>query len=138
MELLHVRKSGEQFWNLLSITPVRDAAGRLTSIIGVHSDITDLIHRRQAERELRVGGVQGSGWVGFRDIHTFKQNWGAQRHHGPHLPPPAEGELRVGGWAGRVGWGGAKKTLCERQLCADARTFVSKKGDWVGGWLGFG
>lgn len=39
--------AGEKFWNLLSLTPVRDATGRLTSVIGVQSDITDLMRRRQ-------------------------------------------------------------------------------------------
>ncbi|GAB4817717.1 hypothetical protein N2152v2_004763 [Parachlorella kessleri] len=53
VELLNYRKGGEPFTNLLSITPVRDGDGRLTSIIGVQSDITDLIRRRQVERELQ-------------------------------------------------------------------------------------
>lgn len=37
-----------------SITPVRDASGRLLSFIGVQSDITELVRRRQAEKELQV------------------------------------------------------------------------------------
>ena len=38
--------AGTAFWNLLSVTPVFDANGRLTSYIGVQSDITELIHSK--------------------------------------------------------------------------------------------
>ena len=54
MELLNYRKSGERFWNLLSMTPVRDRAGNLMSYIGVQSDITELIRRKEAEQELQA------------------------------------------------------------------------------------
>nr|AML76900.1 putative LOV domain-containing protein [Ettlia oleoabundans] len=53
VELLNYRKNGEEFYNMLSITPVRDAAGRLLSFIGVQSDVTELTLRRQAEKELQ-------------------------------------------------------------------------------------
>jgi len=46
-----------------SVTPVRDASGRLLSFIGVQSDITELVRRRQAEKELKVGA--GAGWGGM-------------------------------------------------------------------------
>lgn len=36
-----------------SVTPVRDASGRLLSFIGVQSDITELVRRRHAEAELQ-------------------------------------------------------------------------------------
>jgi len=54
VELLNYRKSGERFWNLLSMTPVRDRAGNLMSYIGVQSDITELIRRKEAEQELQA------------------------------------------------------------------------------------
>ncbi|KAL4431058.1 hypothetical protein ABPG75_006314 [Micractinium tetrahymenae] len=57
VELLNYRKSGEEFYNMLSITPVRDASGRLLSFIGVQSDITELVRRRQAEKELQEAKV---------------------------------------------------------------------------------
>jgi len=48
-----------------SVTPVRDASGRLLSFIGVQSDITELVRRRQAEKELKVGaGRGGAAWWG--------------------------------------------------------------------------
>ncbi len=50
VEILNYRKDGSTFWNRLSITPVRDAAGHLTHFIGVQSDVTA---RRQAEVALR-------------------------------------------------------------------------------------
>lgn len=49
VELVNHRKDGTPFWNRLSITPVRDASGRVTHFIGVQSDITE---RKEAERAL--------------------------------------------------------------------------------------
>ena len=54
VELLNYRQSGERFWNLLSLMPVRDCAGNLMSYIGVQSDITELIRHKEAEHELQV------------------------------------------------------------------------------------
>lgn len=40
------------------MTPVRDASGRVASLVGVQYDVTELVQRRQAERELQqVRGV---------------------------------------------------------------------------------
>jgi sigma-B regulation protein RsbU (phosphoserine phosphatase) len=50
VEILNYRKNGSTFWNRLSITPVRDAAGEITHFIGVQSDVTA---RRLAEEGLR-------------------------------------------------------------------------------------
>jgi len=49
VEILNYRKDGTQFWNRLSITPVRDSAGSVTHFIGVQSDVTD---RRSAVEAL--------------------------------------------------------------------------------------
>lgn len=46
VELVNYRKDGTPFWNLLSITPVRDEHGALVSFIGVQFDITE---RKRAE-----------------------------------------------------------------------------------------
>jgi len=50
VEILNYRRSGERFWNRLSISPVRDQEGRLTHFIGIQSDVTA---RRLAEEGLR-------------------------------------------------------------------------------------
>lgn len=52
-EILNYKRTGERFWNLLSMTPVRDATGRVMSYIGVQSDITELVRRKEAEKELQ-------------------------------------------------------------------------------------
>ncbi|GAA6621602.1 MHYT domain-containing protein [Scytonema sp. NUACC26] len=44
------RKDGTPFWNQLSISPVRDASGRVIHFIGVQADITE---RTQAQEMLR-------------------------------------------------------------------------------------
>ena len=39
------RKNGEQFWNQLTVTPVRDSASQVSHFIGILEDITDLKER---------------------------------------------------------------------------------------------
>jgi len=50
VEILNYRKDGTPFWNLLSITPVRDESGRVTNFLGIQSDIT---RRKNYENSLR-------------------------------------------------------------------------------------
>lgn len=54
---LHVQcvmqtQSGEPFWNYLNITPIRGPDGAVTSLVGVQSDISELMQRKQAEQDL--------------------------------------------------------------------------------------
>jgi PAS domain S-box-containing protein len=51
VELLNYRKDGTPFWNRLSITPLRDASGRVTHFAGIQSDITEL---RQTQERLQA------------------------------------------------------------------------------------
>jgi PAS domain S-box-containing protein len=44
------RKDGTPFWNELSVSPVRDEAGRLTHFVGVQNDVTE---RQRTQEELR-------------------------------------------------------------------------------------
>lgn len=55
VQLLNYRKDGTPFWNRLSITPVRDAAGLVTHLIGVQSDVTAEV---EAKEELRLANQQ--------------------------------------------------------------------------------
>jgi len=55
VEILNYRKDGTSFWNLLSLTPVRDETGGVTHFIGIQSDVT---RRRQAEDSLRQANEQ--------------------------------------------------------------------------------
>jgi two-component system, cell cycle sensor histidine kinase and response regulator CckA len=50
VELLNHGKDGHPFWNELSISPVRDEAGRLTHFVGVQTDVTA---RRSLEDQFR-------------------------------------------------------------------------------------
>ncbi len=50
VELLNYRKDGTAFWNSLALTPVRDGGGRVTSFVGVQTDVTA---RRQLEAQYR-------------------------------------------------------------------------------------
>lgn len=51
VDLLNYRKNGSQFWNRLSLKPVRNAAGDLTHIIGIQSDITPMLALQQKMEE---------------------------------------------------------------------------------------
>jgi len=46
VELRNQRKDSTPFWNRLSITPLRNEAGRVTHFVGVQSDITELKETR--------------------------------------------------------------------------------------------
>ncbi|MGV0025107.1 PAS domain S-box protein [Phormidesmis priestleyi] len=50
VNLRNYRKDGTLFWNELSVSPVRDAQGRLTHYVGVQTDTTE---RKQAEDALQ-------------------------------------------------------------------------------------
>ena len=55
VQILNYRKDGTPFWNRLSITPVRDAGGRVTHYIGIQSDVTV---QKEAERALEAANRQ--------------------------------------------------------------------------------
>nr|AML78291.1 putative LOV domain-containing protein [Pleurastrum insigne] len=57
VELLNYKKTGEAFWNRLSITPVFNEQGDMVSYIGVQSDVTELIRRKEEERRLMEAKV---------------------------------------------------------------------------------
>lgn len=71
-QLRNRRKDGTPFWQELSITPLRDAAGRVTAHIGIQHDITERV-LQQMELEdhaamLRaVGDIQSSYIIGDVD-----------------------------------------------------------------------
>jgi PAS domain S-box-containing protein len=54
-ELCNRRKSGELYWESVSIAPLADEAGRITHFVSVQSDLTA---RREAERELEEARLQ--------------------------------------------------------------------------------
>jgi PAS domain S-box-containing protein len=49
-EMLNFKKNGEKYWNLLRITPVRDANGTVTHFVGIKTDVTLM---RQKELEIK-------------------------------------------------------------------------------------
>ncbi|CAA9457504.1 MAG: diguanylate cyclase/phosphodiesterase (GGDEF & EAL domains) with PAS/PAC sensor(s) [uncultured Rubrobacteraceae bacterium] len=51
--LRNYRKDGTLFWNELSIYPVRDEEGRVTSFVGVQNDITERIRAEEILSEIR-------------------------------------------------------------------------------------
>jgi len=80
VEILNYRKDGTTFWNRLSITPLRDAAGEVTHFIGIQSDVTI--------RRLAEDGLRKAKQALENDLRL------AARVQQALLPPP---EIQVGG-----------------------------------------
>ena len=66
VEILHYRKSGEQYWALVEGEPTRDARGALTGYVSIHTDITELriasshatVARRVGDQLLACGSIE--------------------------------------------------------------------------------
>lgn len=48
VEILNYRKDGTEFWNELSISPVKDEAGKVTHFIGIQDEVTDRVEKERA------------------------------------------------------------------------------------------
>ena len=123
VELLNYRKDGTPFWNDLSISPVRDAAGRLTHFVGVQTDVTE---RRQLEEQLRqaqkmeaVGRLAGGVAHDFNNLLTVILGYAellARR--------PAAGRPAARATSRRSATAGERAAELTRQLLAFSRQQV--------------
>ena len=57
--LLNYRKDGTAFWNELSLSPVHDAQGELTHIVGIQADVTARVYVEQ-ERERHLAAERAA------------------------------------------------------------------------------
>ncbi|MEM0963096.1 MAG: PAS domain-containing protein, partial [Bacteroidota bacterium] len=75
--LRNYKKSGELFYNELYLTPVHDASGRATHIIGVQNDVTDRVLQAQRENELagRLREVFSASVVPIGIIGLHGETW---------------------------------------------------------------
>ena len=56
--LLNYKKDGSPFWNLLSLTPTKDADGNLLSFIGVQMDVSNSLTEKKQQAKLREAKAQ--------------------------------------------------------------------------------
>ncbi|HEY6751465.1 MAG TPA: PAS domain S-box protein [Rubrobacteraceae bacterium] len=77
------KKDGTLFWNELSISPVRDKAGKLVNFIGVQEDVT---RRKKAEEELRQSEERFRSLVQYAsDIITVLGAEGTVSYQSPSI-----------------------------------------------------
>ncbi len=122
VEILNYTRSGESFWNALSITPVRDTHGRLMHFIGVQVDLSE---PKRLERELQqarrmevVGRLAGGVAHDFNNLLTVINGYSDVL--GSSLSE--QGPLRDA--AREIGKAGARAAVLTRQLLAFSRRQV--------------
>ncbi|MGL1936548.1 MAG: PAS domain S-box protein, partial [Fibrobacterales bacterium] len=77
-EFCNKNKNGEIFWESASISPLKDASGKITKFVGVKEDITESIKARDELsllNQLVFGSLEaaaiGAWWVDFTEEDTF-------------------------------------------------------------------
>jgi len=119
VELLNFRKDGTPFWNELSVSPVRDQAGRTTHFVGVITDVTD---RRQLEEQLRQAQkMEGIGQLAGGIAHDFNNMLAVINGYSELLLlslPPGNSLRR---YVEEVGKAGERAAGLTRQLLAFSR-----------------
>nr|AML76950.1 putative LOV domain-containing protein [Borya sphaerocephala] len=69
--ILNYRKDGSSFWNLLHISPVRNASGKIAFFVGVQMDTSCRKDGQWLSPEMRQLGVVGAVKVAVRSLSAF-------------------------------------------------------------------
>ncbi len=87
--LRNYRKDGGEFWNRLSLNPIRDAADQVVYFVGVQSDVTAL---REVEQQFASTIAQVEEALGAKAYKQF--SLGEEIEHREALSDDRESELR--------------------------------------------
>jgi PAS domain S-box-containing protein len=60
VQLMNYRKDGTGFINNLSVTPIHDQEGKVTHYVGIQSDVTELMQRKQAEAMAKIAASEAA------------------------------------------------------------------------------
>lgn len=114
VELLNYRKDGTPFWNELSVSPVRDADGRLTNFIGIQSDITE---RKQLEAQFwQAQKMEAVGRLAGGVAHDFNNLLTIICGYGEILKGRLKPEDSLRPMIDQIALAGEKATMLTRQL----------------------
>uniref|UniRef100_A0A1D1ZNT7 non-specific serine/threonine protein kinase n=1 Tax=Auxenochlorella protothecoides TaxID=3075 RepID=A0A1D1ZNT7_AUXPR len=100
--LLNYRKDGTPFWNLLTMTPIRDGSGRVVKFVGVQMDVTS----RTDARWLSEEGARSEGTASEEEAVPHLIRYDERLRRGLAAPVVGEVVAAVRGREAAAGGGG--------------------------------
>ncbi len=128
-ELLNRAKDGRLFWEMASISPVRDAEGRITNFVAVKEDVTE---RKKAESALKLDAQQlaqiqkmeAIGRLAGGVAHDFNNLLSVIHGHAERLAKDLEPDDPRRDRVEQILWSAARAAELTRQLLAFSRLQV--------------
>ena len=118
-ELLNYRKDGTPFWNQISITPVKDAAGKVGHFVAVLHDATDRKQAVEAHRRLALIVESSDDAIIAKTLEGTVLTWNAGRSGSMAIPP-------------RRSWAVPSRSWCRRSPLTNCRRFSRGSGEGNG------
>lgn len=122
VELLNYRRDGTPFWNRVTLSPVRDEAGRITHFVSQQADVSE---RRQLEEQLRQSQkLDALGQLAAGIAHDFNNLLTVINGYSEILADTVDGTGRAGEMVHAIQQAGERASALTRQLLAFSRKQV--------------